>query len=297
MSKLLQFLFITSIVHLPVFSEVNLLNGKCNNSIIFSNEVVFTYDGVKASDVYRPNEQKNPDFTMGLGWSFGTPYIEVYHSGTVDIADDRFFYSDGKGGKSEIIRCMENKNNSSELIESYYSLGDPLAYVRITDNSPDENSARIITMWEIIKTDGTIYRFGLVNNELDGLRSMPYWNNTISKGSPNNETPGIFYYRWDLKEIETPEHLKTTFYYQPIIRITTTGFTYTGQSLLKKIRNPIGDTTTFEYDLMYPDATPTYEGPLQPCNEDFNMSNTYLLRYVYKYTSSNRVESHFRNGS
>ena len=76
----------------------------------------------------------------GLGWKFDLPSVFVSHNNTVDMSDDRWFFDDGYGNISEIVRVLPGTPTQ----EKFYFKSNPLQRVTVIDNSPGQGELRRI---------------------------------------------------------------------------------------------------------------------------------------------------------
>jgi hypothetical protein len=114
-----------------LFPQTSLLTGQASQSISLAPGAVLQYSSDIAVDVQTRNEV-SPAGWVGLGWKFGIPSIAVAHNNTVAIADDRWFFNDGYGNTSEIIRVYEG----TPATEKFYLLRDTLSKITAIDNNP-----------------------------------------------------------------------------------------------------------------------------------------------------------------
>ena len=225
-----------------IYSQVSLLTGQSGNQIqLVPGSLTIKYQGSVSKTVVLPNENEATSW-LCLGWSYGSPSISTMHNNTVSYTDDRWFFENGTGAGTEIIRVIEGS------AEKFYLKNDPYSKVEVTKGD-NGDGIQIIKSWKITGVDGSISRYGYVSGRPeDAMRYLPAWGNAISQGSTKAATPSDppawFIYRWDLKEMETVDGNKTVYEYErdSFIRTTETNYHYVGESYLKKITTPFGET-------------------------------------------------------
>ena len=273
---LISFIFLAAFIR-TTSANITPTNGQAVQQIPLIRGIVsLVYQGAISRDINNRNDVVSSSW-VGLGWRLGFPSIFVAHNNTVDINDDRWFYEDGNGGGSEIVRVVEDISGTKE--ESFYLTNSRYSRVRAIDNNPTSGQLRIIKGWEITDASGNISRFGYVQGLAeDAMRYIPSWGNEISPGIAGSIIqPSKFYYRWDLKTAETQSGLRGVYSYSQSERSTNTGYAYTAQSYISSILLPSGNSIAFTLD---PALKSTNEGPVEPVNEEFDFTENRFLRTI-----------------
>ena len=253
-----------------VVAQVSLLSGTVSTSLQLFSGYSLVYAGAGVPFVNLPNE-RSASSVAGWNWRFGVPSITVTHNNSIDLNDDLWYYNDGMGNMSEIVRVFESGT------AKFYLRNSPYSKVTPHYNSPT-GQLPVIDGWEIISPDGTIARFGdrgiASTPDTSANRRLPSFNNTICEGVAS-ATPRWFYYQWDIKETETVTHNVTVYSYAQTIRTTNTGYTYTGLSHVTKITSPLNEKIWFFYELK---TEP--EGPYLIAGIEFDLNDNMFLDEV-----------------
>jgi hypothetical protein len=280
LKTVLQLSYFIGVLSGFAYSQVNPITGQAAYSLTLFPGITMQYSGDMALKANTRNDQFAVGW-CGLGWKLGTPSIGVVHNNTVDMNDDRWLYNDGYDNISEIIRVFEGSN---PVVENFYIKNNP--YVRVVPTF-SANAVRIIKGWTMTGTDGTISHFGQAESETatDALRYVPSWNGVILRqASVASTTP--FYYRWDLKDVITVEGKKTVYTYQQSNVTNLWGQTYTRESYIHTITDPIHRVTTFTLDA---GVKSDNELPTVSSSVDFNFIETRFLRTITQTNSSGNI--------
>jgi hypothetical protein len=109
-SAAIALIFLTALIRTSS-ANISPTSGQAVQQIPLIRGIVsLSYQGAISRDINNRNDVVSSSW-VGLGWRLGFPSIFVAHNNTVDINDDRWFYEDGNGGGSEIVRICEDRNN------------------------------------------------------------------------------------------------------------------------------------------------------------------------------------------
>ncbi|MBU0476037.1 MAG: hypothetical protein KKF62_17965 [Bacteroidetes bacterium] len=237
-------------------------------------EIIMNYN---SNDILSKIGESNnfaPSGAVGFGWDLSYGSISAEINNTTDINDDRYYYN-GPDQSFEI----QVKSDGTFNIPDY----KPWKFNRIVVNN-------IIVGWEIIKEDGTIYRYGNYDKDSGSTikfvkdyyptyatRFMLGYNGVVtSPGTALFNSLEYVPYQWDISNVEDLNGNQTTITYQQenlnlSLGASTSSLAYTRQSFLHKINDNRGGEVEFVLGNMLSD-------------EYYNYSQTYI---------QNRVESKY----
>jgi hypothetical protein len=181
--------------------HMNLFNISCKSGLTYN--LNLDYSGAVEGQVKQDNSTA-PTGNSGLGWHMAEMSIYVDPKATVDQADDAYFLREANGSISQILRFGTSRSTYTYQIKNH-------PYLKITARQLDGRSD--IFGWKITYPDGTIYQFGMMDQE-----KMPKKDNAARYVNVNNNlfecgSGGFFYYQWDLYTITDVNGGKITFVY------------------------------------------------------------------------------------
>ena len=289
--------------------EVNTLTGQAEKAIkLFDARTSSGFEfpvslRYSSAGINKMNGEPNsPGSTswVGYGWRLGIPSIFVVHNGTVDRADDRWFLTDQTGTMSEIVRVWAAGQ------EAFKVRGLPFVKVNAQYAQDEVGANAWIRGWEVIEANGTTYRYGGSADPTCSRYVMCRYNRVLGREEDGGTGQSMFWYQWDLREMEDVEGAKISLTYNQYSDETNT---HTIESYVKEIRTDCGDVISFELDsdrLTANESRPTVL-PLGPDHDFFptrylskiyyrNSEGVLLNEYGFGYSKSTEFVNAFKQG-
>jgi hypothetical protein len=283
------------------FSGESMYTGDVSFSIPITEigevSVVLNYN----SNVHKQILEDNIDMQsgwIGIGWSMEFGSISADINNTKDVADDHYFYN-GPDGTSEMY-IIPGEAHKFRLKDYQYWIIE-----RVLDMNQN------IIGWVIRKDDGTIYRFGNVNQSSDFIFDYDETNNDPEQTNGTRFFLGmsgrvssipeelfgqeeLIAYQWDLSDIEDTfgNHTKI-YHYLELRKMYGNGSTtlhYTHASYPREIVDHTGRKVRFIIYLLAGGNGPDYNAPLNHQQRLFQMSRLSEIQIYNGNTFSQSYE-------
>jgi RHS repeat-associated protein len=190
---------------LPIHSQISNTGdfvspfvGAVSTSITPTKGVTLNYSSASVPFLITAENRDAQTSWVGAGWSFGTEAVEVDHHGTATMEDDEYFYIDGSGGRTPIMK----DNAGVYRIQNY-------PYWKIALTVQEDTSGYIdylVTGVTITRDDGSKYKYGdfrLGYGPNKANRCVFYSGDRVSEYL-DTVRAGQICYRWDLAQVYNP---------------------------------------------------------------------------------------------